>query len=390
MPATPPPANPAPESATTALYRAALGPVNTASVLRVFERFDEAGRASPVWNPAAAFLTLNWMAFRQLWGAALVYLLCVVGVLLVVVGFGRSLLQQWPPGVVWGMVAAMVLLSVAIPGAYGHALLHADVRRRMTRAVREASTLREACATLAQQASGRRRLWVLALVNAVLVGAVAGALLLPGWRAPALSSEPVASAAQAVAAREAVVAPEPTPEPAPQARPEPPAEPTPVAAVVPQAGVQPQTAADLVVAAAPLKPMTDAAPVPRAVASEPAPVAIGSPPATPSRRVGAQPQEPEAKPSPRVLKVAPTASAPSDEAPQAHGVNVGLFAERANAEKAQARLADAGFVAILQTVERPNGELTRVRVGPFPGRAQADEAAARIRALGLDAVVFRP
>ncbi len=79
-----------------------------------------------------------------------------------------------------------------------------------------------------------------------------------------------------------------------------------------------------------------------------------------------------------------------DTAPQAHGINAGLFADRANAEKVHERLVDAGFAAILQTVERPAGPLTRVRVGPFASRALADEAAARIRAMGLDAVVFRP
>ena len=114
--------------------------------------------------------------------------------------------------------------------------------------------------------------------------------------------------------------------------------------------------------------------------------------------------QPAPEPVPKTSPVAtPTRPAPSsppsratkqpaavDNAPQAHGINVGLFADVANAEKAQARLVEAGFAAILQTVERPNGPLTRVRVGPFASRAQADEAAARIRALGLDAVVFRP
>ncbi len=58
------------ESATTALYRAALGPVNIGRYLPVFVRFDEEGRAGPSWNWAAALLTLNWLVFRQLWGAA--------------------------------------------------------------------------------------------------------------------------------------------------------------------------------------------------------------------------------------------------------------------------------------------------------------------------------
>ena len=86
----------------------------------------------------------------------------------------------------------------------------------------------------------------------------------------------------------------------------------------------------------------------------------------------------------------PAPATAASAAPQAHGINVGLFADPANAEKAHARLVEAGFPAILQKVESASGERTRVRVGPFAGRAQAEEAAARIRAMGLDAVVFAP
>lgn len=349
MPATRPPAAPVPESATTALYRAALGPVNTAQCLQVFERFDEAGRASPVWNPAAGFLTLNWMVFRQLWGAALVYLVCVGGLALLAIGLGRHFLQ-WPQGVEWGVLGALLLLSIAIPGAYGHAILHAHTRRRMTRAVREASTVREACAALAQQASSRQRLRVLAVLNGLLVVAAVGACLAPGWRGPVLAHHkpvetPVAAAPPAAPVAAAVLAPAPVSTPAPTATPEP---------LAPQA-----------------PPTTAAPPEPEPT---PPPVAAASPPA---------PAEP--------ILLPPAVKPTVNNTPQlAHGINVGLFADRANAEKTHARLVDAGFAAILQTVERPNGPLTRVRVGPFASRAQADEAAARIRALGLDAVVFRP
>ncbi|PZO10705.1 MAG: sporulation protein, partial [Burkholderiales bacterium] len=142
MTATPPPA---PETATTALYRAALGPVNSGRYLDVFARFDEAGRAGPGWNWAAAFLTLNWLVFRQLWVAALVYVAAVEGLALLVLGLGREWLAR-PSLAEWGFLGAIFLLSCLVPGVYGNAWLHADTRRRMTRAVREAKTVREACA----------------------------------------------------------------------------------------------------------------------------------------------------------------------------------------------------------------------------------------------------
>ena len=58
------------ESPTQALYRAALGPVQSEHHLRVFERFDSLGAAVPSWNWAAALVTLNWLIYRRLWRIA--------------------------------------------------------------------------------------------------------------------------------------------------------------------------------------------------------------------------------------------------------------------------------------------------------------------------------
>jgi cell division protein FtsN len=367
MSAIPPPAVTPPESATTALYRAALGPVHTAHYLAVFERFDEAGRSSPVWNGAAGLLTLNWMVFRQLWRAALVYLACAGGLALLAQVLGQHFLQ-WPSGVKWGVLGTLLLLSVVIPGAYGNAILHADIRRRMTRAVGAARTVREACASLEKQASSKRRLWGLVLINVLLaLGAVAVGLGLKPTMLATLAEAADTPTLAVPAPAEPVMS---TTEPAPAAQP----------------------------VAVSLQPSAEPAPAP-----EPAPVIV-SPPVLPAPEpavVSAPPVPPppqSAEPPPLVspiLAPAPVARIPApkpraDDAPQAHGINVGLFADPANAEKAHARLVEAGMPAILQTVDSPKGARTRVRVGPFAGRAQADEAAARIRAMGLDAVVFAP
>lgn len=374
----------APESATTALYRAALGPVNTAHYLAVFDRFDHAGRTSPVWNPAAGLLTLNWMVFRQLWGAALVYLACAQGAALLVLVVARRFLQ-WPPSVEWGVLLALLLLSIALPGAYGTALLHTDTRRRMTRAVREARTVREACATLEKQASSTARLWVLAVINLLLAAAAVAVYL--QWRPaatapPAVLSEAVESTRVAPvpaqgppesALRPVAVALAPPPEPI--SAPEPAREPTPEPAPVP---------APVVVS----PPVLPAASVEAAASTpEPPPASPSPPPQRPT--LVDRPSLPAPAPAP-ARAPAKAAVAPAVTVPQAHGINVGLFADPANAQKAHARLVEAGFPAILQKVESASGERIRVRVGPFAGRAQADEAAARIRTMGLDAVVFAP
>lgn len=348
------PAATAPESATTALYRAALGPVNTAHYLALFARFDEAGRASPSWNWAAGLVTLNWLAFRQVWLAALVYVACAEGLALLILGVARRFLH-WPPAVEWGVLGALLALCIAIPGAYGNAWLHADTRRRMTRAVREARTVREACDALAQQASTRRRLWSLVALNGLLIIALVVGYL--AWSrtptpasAPSVLSEPAAPDA---------MPPEPAVPPALPASSEP---------------------ADSV-ANEPVAP----------AASGPAPLEVTLPPEV---RVEPSASEllvevPPPILAPVVPKAAPVEPAGAASA-RAFGINVGLFADPVNAEKALARLLEAGLPAFTQTVEMPRGTRTRVRVGPFTSRAEVDAAAERIQALGLDAQIYQP
>ena len=316
------------ESATTALYRAALGPVNIGRYLPVFVRFDEEGRAGPSWNWAAALLTLNWLVFRQLWGVALVYVAAVEGLALLVLGLGREWLAT-PSLAEWGFLGAILVLSCLIPGVYGNAWLHADARRRMTRAVREAKTVREACAALARRASGRRRLLGLVVINGVLViAAVSTCWSLSRWVPDRpLQAEPIVLVPEVVA----------------------PVEPSPA---VPQAAATPVPESPSV----PAEPATD--PVP-----EPVPVPALVPP-----------------PEPAAVEPARTAG---------FAINVGLFADAGNADRVLTRLLDAGLPAYIQVVDSPNGQRTRVRVGPFASRNLAEGAAARIRALGLDAVVFR-
>ncbi len=340
--AHPPAATNAPESATTALYRAALGPVNVARYLDLFQRFDEAGRAGPAWNWAAGFLTLNWLAFRQVWLAALVYVACAEGLALLVLGVGRHVLH-WPAAVEWGVLGALLALCIAVPGAYGNAWLHADTRRRILRAVREARTMREACAALEQQASTPRRLWGLLALNGLLLALAWG--LLAGAGTPRFAADSPAPGLVTVPALEPV----PVASPAPADVPEP---------VSPPAPAEPET------------PVEAAVPADEGAGAE----------ADASEAPAASPPSPLSPPPPPIL-------AP---APQAFAINVGLFADPDNARKAHARLDEAGLPAAAQAVETPQGSRTRVRAGPFASRAQAEAAAARIRAMGLEAMVVLP
>ena len=386
------------DSAMTALTRLALGPVNTDYYLAVFERFDSTGRTTTTWNWAACLATINWMLFRQLWSAALIYVAAAQGLALVMFGIGRSFLQ-WPPGVELGVLGAFAVLAFAVPGLYGNAILYADIRKRVARALAAARTLPEACVLLEQQASSRKRLRALVVGNGVLLAAAALAYLLwaPSGTQP-LALEPAVTVAQATAA--AASAPQPTANEAPlHAEPAAaaPAETTP-SAPTPNPNARPETQAEPAEAAASAEPSApdataDAPPAPSAPTAT---VAAAAPPAGPARRV-APAAKPSAAKAPASATAPAAAPAPTTTSPPlaavgtaaGYYINVGLFANEANARKAQARLLNEGLPAFRQELDSPKGRRIRVRVGPYDTRAAADDAASAIRAMALEAVVFK-
>lgn len=315
-PATLPPQ----DNATTALYRAALGPVGAPYYLKVFGRFDEVGLPGPAWNTMAACFTLGWLIYRRLWGAAFSYavLLAALGAALwFEMGPWTTWSAQWRWIAAGGLVAVLWLL----PGFYANVLLHGELRQRMTEAVRQAATVQQAREQLAAQASGPWLLGLLVFLYLVLGSAAAG------WWWQQSRGRPVL--------------------------------PVPPLSVVP-------------------------------VVVEPAPVAVPAPPPEPAPRAEVAPPEP-AKVEPE--KVEPEKVEVADAIRvrvRGHGVAVGMFADPANAARAEARLRDAGLPVLVDPVESSRGTLTRIRVGPLDDRAAADAAARQIRALGLDARVYGP
>ncbi len=437
------------DNAMTALSRLALGPVNTDYYLAVFERFDSTGRTTTTWNWAACLATLNWMVFRQLWGAALVYVAAAEGLALIVFGIGRSFLN-WPPGVELGVLGAFAVLAFAVPGLYGNAILYADIRKRIARALAASRTVPEACALLEKQASSRKRLQMVVLANGVLgVAALIAYLVWSPSDTKPLALEPAVTVAQATAAAtaasssaatlqanpqatgqvEAAAAAEPAPAPAP--------EPTPAAASEPAAplvatsrpGPAPAPAATQASAAPAQAPAASkvSAPAPSKAAPPSAePTAAARPASATASKVAASSPTPgkaaASTPSSRTSATAsPTAPAASTPAPRREAasrasapakpkapataasdtpaptvgtaagyyINVGLFAEEANARKTQARLLNEGLPAFRQELNNAKGRRIRVRVGPYDSRAQADAAAESIRAMALEAVVFK-
>ena len=123
---------------------------------------------------------------------------------------------------------------------------------------------------------------------------------------------------------------------------------------------------------------------------------------TPSPPTKAAPPPPEPKPvaKPPVARPAPAADAARAEAllegraastPAAEGrfvVQVGAFAEGSSARDARAKVEKLGLKTYTQVVETKDGKRIRVRVGPYAERAEADRAAAKLRASGLGGAVL--
>jgi cell division septation protein DedD len=349
---------PAPENATTALYRAALGQGNTPRYLAVFAAFDERGMARAHWNTAAGLLSLFWLVYRGLWGRAVLFG-AAVAALASLAWWMRPMWAAWPDGVAVGLLGLLVLLAVVVPGLGGDGWLHADVRARMTDAVRRARTVDEACQALAR----RRRVERWGLVALLLAGALALAVA-SWWSRSVVEAHPPAEPAPTE-----VAAVEAQPADTPKA-----AEPSPSAAdTAPAASPAASEATDAPVASA--EPVVVALPTVAEPVSAPAPAPAPAPPPAPT----------EAKPA--VAASAPEAIRPRLKGPM---VNVGLFADAANARRVQERLKAAKLPVVLDPVESSRGTLSRIRVGPFADKAQAEKAAAKVRALGLEAQVRTP
>jgi len=70
-------------------------------------------------------------------------------------------------------------------------------------------------------------------------------------------------------------------------------------------------------------------------------------------------------------------------------VQVGAFADGQKAQEARTVLEKAGIRTYTQVVVTADGKRTRVRIGPFPSRAEADKAAARVREAGVTPAVLK-
>lgn len=134
--------------------------------------------------------------------------------------------------------------------------------------------------------------------------------------------------------------------------------------------------------AAPAVPLAPAAPAAAPPARPPAPAAAATPPVSPPAPSPASPAEVRPRPAP--LPAVPVVTPPlaAQDAAGTYTLQIGAFANAANADRIAAKLQQQGLPAYTEKV----GNMTRVRVGPFAARAAADKAAAQLKALGHGAV----
>lgn len=150
--------------------------------------------------------------------------------------------------------------------------------------------------------------------------------------------------------------------------------------------------------------ITEEADAPKAEAAKVEPPKAEAPKPDPVKAEAPRPEPAAPAPAPAPARPAPTDAARAEALlkgqadPKAASaaatasarlvVQVGAYAEEDRVRDVRQKLEKAGLKTYVHTATLPEGKRTRVRVGPFDNRADADKAAARIKALGLPAAVL--
>ncbi len=396
--------------AMPALYRAALGPLNADRYLAFFQRQDDTGRNLPGWNAAAAFFTLGWMVFRQLWMPALVYVAALEGVALVAFALGQHWLSL-PRQVLGGLALAVFGAACVLPGLYGDAVMHAEMRKKINRALAASPNLAKAAEQLARQAPTRRRLaWVVAVHVLLAAAIVALWLAFPGgalkWpsteaspvTAPGVSAAPAMPAASASAAApstapaaSAALATASGPESGTPAGTQTPASEPKAAASTPAPAAVPSAPSSAPVAPAPAMAVSSAVPAastasaPLAPARAPSP-ALADQQGTPAKRPSAS----SAAAPPAAKASTPAASAPAAHAATGDGPHAAApRAHQTSRPRATARAprastpAAAAAQATAEGATPPVQRRLYINVGLFGEQANARRAMALLQTVDL-------
>lgn len=378
---------------TAYLYRAAIGPRSQDYYLRHFARFDGDGRTGTSWNWAAYWTTFNWLVYRKMWGWALAYVAALLGLALLVFGVGKLVLNYSDTSAV---LLSLLLLTAAfvVPGMYGNAWFYTHCNEKISAVLRTSPEVKDAATVLANQAPDQRRPLWLGLTNAVAVALVLSVL---NWfqgadgelppqamreeRALAGGQSGQVRALAAVPASRAASAPAPVASAPAVAVSVPAATPVPAPALAVSAPAAPQVAQ---AASAPATPSNARA------AGRPAMVNASDRGAARAPRAAASAPEAVSQPASASAQAPrPAAAASAPRLRHVWVIQVGAYAQEANAQKALAQVQGLGLEAGAESFESPKGKLMRVRVGPYTRQAEAEQAALRIKSLDLPVLVIR-
>ncbi len=332
------------------MYKAVIGQKNQATYLRHFAQFDAKGKTGPTWHWAGFLSALNWLLFRGMWGAALLYAAFMLAAILGLFGLGK-LAYDFSDTTAQMLLAGFVLLISVLGGLYAHAAYYRFCKKQIVQTVGLSSSIQDARKRLRDQASTNRRLYVLVGLNTALLCALLWGLARI-QQAGSMHTRPDTSAES------------------------------------PPLPVVDASAPTLVPALAP-------AAVPGAIASAPVSESVSAPVSAPasqpalavSSAASEVPAPVVVPPTPTVAKpVARVASSPADTR---YFVQVGVFAVEDNALTLQEKLEAAGFRVHTLGMKTPKGVLIQVRVGPYGSKADADASAAQLKAMDLPTYIFK-
>ncbi|MDO9165986.1 MAG: SPOR domain-containing protein [Rhodoferax sp.] len=371
------PVNPLATGVTAELYKAAIGPEGQDYYLRQFLKFDADGKTGATWHWPAYWATFNWLVFRKMWSRALVYAVALLGLALMIFGVGK-LAFSYSDATALMLFLLFLTVAFVLPGLYANAWYYTDCSKKISAALRNAATVKEACEALAGQASNRRRMVSVAVVNVAALALVAGGvsfvqdfnqggvhLAQTKVDAPAVGDR--AGAAQPALAAASMALPEVQTQPASA-----PAFGASASASLASPAVTEELTTKVALSPAPVTPVAPE-PVRMAVTNTDKPVSTAA----------------QDKPAVSV------ASAGTDEKPKAANathkwfVQVGAFAKDVNAQNVRTKVEALGLPSAAEPSDTPAGRLIRVRAGPFDSKGEAEKAALQIKALELPAVLVR-
>ncbi len=326
------------------LYEALIGPHNREAYLQRFSRFDARGKAGLDWHWGAFVSALNWLLYRGMWGAALLYSALMLAAMLGLFGIARLVIDM-SGNTTLVLFAAFMLASSVLAALLAHGAFYRFCKKRILETVGLSDNLRDARRRLAEQAATQRRLFVLLIVNLALA-----TLVIWVYQHMPVATSPSASAMPAKV-------------------------PPPFTGTV---SLPPDASRP---ANPPASPASSEAPavVEKAVEVKSAPEASAESKPVDTVQAASRPAQVTATPE------SSAAAAPE----RRYFVQVGVFAVEGNAHSLQEKLEAEGFRVHTLGLQTPKGVMIQVRVGPYAGKSDAQQAATKLQTLNVPTYVLK-